>query len=100
MEPRIPIPKQEVANICRRYNVAELSLFGSVLREDFRPDSDIDVLIAFLPGKRPTLEAWIALHDELESIFAREVDLVERRLIVNPFRRHEILTTRRVLHAA
>jgi predicted nucleotidyltransferase len=100
MAPRIPIPKQELADICRRYAIAELSLFGSVLRDDFGPTSDIDILIVFAPGQRPPLEQWIALHDEMEALFNRPVDLVERRLIINPFRRHEILTTRQVLHAA
>jgi hypothetical protein len=100
MEPRIPIPTRELADICRRYAIAELSLFGSVLRDDFGPNSDIDLLIVFAPGQRPPLEKWIALHDEMEALFNRPVDLVERRLIINPFRRHEILTTRRVLHAA
>ncbi len=95
------IPSEAIEAFCRKHRVQEFSLFGSVLRDDFRPDSDVDVLVAFAPGQRPTLEGWIAMRDELAALFEnREIDLVERRRVTNPFRRHEIISTRRVLYAA
>jgi predicted nucleotidyltransferase len=100
MVAQIPIPQDRIAEFCRKWQVRELSLFGSILRDDFREDSDVDVLVALAPGRRVPLEQWLAMEDELRSIFRREIDLVERRLVVNPFRRHHILTHRRVLYAA
>ena len=90
----------EIAAFCRKWDVAELAVFGSILREDFGPESDVDVLIAFRRGARMTFEGYLDMRDELSAMFGREVDLVEKRLITNPFRRHEILTTRKVLYAA
>jgi predicted nucleotidyltransferase len=89
-----------IDDFCRRWNLRELSLFGSVLRDDFGPDNDVDVLVSFLPGHGMTLESYMEMRDELQRIFGRDVDLVEKRLVRNPFRRHEILTTRRILYAA
>jgi len=100
MTANLPIPAERIADFCRKWNVAELSLFGSILRDDFRPDSDVDVLVAFPPGFSPSLEDWLAMEDELQAMFGREIDLVERRCVTNPFRRYEILTTRRILYAA
>lgn len=96
----INIPSDRIAEFCRKWRIKEFSLFGSVLRDDFRPDSDVDILVAFEPGATPQLEPWLDMRDELVAIFGREIDLVERRLVTNPFRRYEILTTRRVLYAA
>lgn len=100
MTSKPPIPHDRIADFCRKWGIAEFSLFGSVLRDDFRDDSDVDVLVAFMPGVDHDIEQWIAMEEELKIIFARNVDLVERRSVRNPFRRHEILTTRRVLYAA
>ncbi len=100
-EPRIPFSKEAVIAFCDKYGVAEFSLFGSVLRDDFRPDSDVDVLVAFKhdsPGI--TFENLPDMLDELAEIFGREVDLVERRRVTNPYKRFHILTTRQVVHAA
>jgi len=80
--------------------VQELSLFGSVLRDDFRPDSDVDVLISFAPDTDWDYWNWPEMLDELREIFGREVDLVVKESLRNPFRRHRILTEREVLHAA
>ena len=92
---------QEVEAFCRRHGVVELSIFGSVLRDDFRPDSDVDVLISLKPGQTLTPESYLDMRDELSALFGgREIDLVQKRLLVNPFRRHEILRTREVLYAA
>lgn len=98
--PAIEIPEQRIAEFCRRWKVAELGLFGSVLREDFRPDSDIDVLVSLAPDAHWSLFEWMDMIDELKSIFGRQVHLVSRRSLRNPFRRHEILRTVKVIHAA
>ena len=77
-----------------------MALFGSVLREDFRPDSDIDVLVSFEPGGGIDFDNRVEMQDELAEIFGRGVDLVEKETVRNPFRRHNILTTREVVYAA
>jgi predicted nucleotidyltransferase len=78
-----------------------LSLFGSVLRDDFGPESDIDLLVSFMPGAAMTFESFLQMKEELSILFSgRTIDLVEKRLVRNPFRRHEILTTRQVVYAA
>jgi predicted nucleotidyltransferase len=96
----IDISMDRVAAFCRKWAVAELAVFGSVLRDDFRPDSDVDVLVTFRPGAAMTFEGYLDMRDVLRGIFGREVDLVEKRLVTNPFRRHEILTEKKVLYAA
>ena len=101
--PRIPIPMPEIAAFCQKWKITEFSLFGSVLRDDLRPDSDVDVLVVFEPDATPPLEEWLDLLDmldELKAIFGREVDLVEKRLLQSPFGRHQILNTRRGVYAA
>ena len=101
VQTRIDVSMQQVEQFCRRHGVQELALFGSVLRDDFSPDSDIDVLVTLQPGQTMTLEKYLDMRDELSAMFGgREVDLVQKRLLKNPFRRHEILTTREVLYAA
>jgi predicted nucleotidyltransferase len=97
---RIEIPMAKIEAFCRKWNLSEFSLFGSILRDDFGADSDVDVLIAFKPGSAMTLEGYIGMTDELRPIFGREIDLVEKRFVRNPFRRYEILTTRQVLYVA
>lgn len=97
----LSIPFDRISDFCRKWGVVEFSIFGSILRDDFRADSDVDVLVAYDRGRKPNLEEWIAMRDELQAMFGgHEIDLVERRAVVNPFRRYEILTTRRVLYAA
>jgi predicted nucleotidyltransferase len=100
----IPLPldvdRQRLAGLCRRWQIAELALFGSVLRGDFGPASDIDVLVTFAPEATHSLFDLLALQDELQEFFGRPVDLVEKRALRNPFRRHEILRTAQVLYAA
>ncbi len=75
-------------------------MYMSVLRDNFMPDSDIDVLVDSEPGQVMTIERFLAIRDELESLFGRAVDLVEKPLLRNPYRRNEILRTREVLYAA
>ena len=97
---KINIPLKQIEDFCRRWKIKEFSLFGSVLREDFRPDSDIDVLVSFEPDGGINFDNRVDMLDELAEIFGRQVDLVEKDGIRNPFRRHEILTTKEVVYAA
>jgi hypothetical protein len=76
-----------------------MSLFGSVLRDDFKPDSDIDVLVTFSSEAQWSLWDFPQMQDELKAIFGREVDIVEKDALKNPFRGHSILTTRQVVYA-
>lgn len=98
---RVPLDLERIAEFCRRWGVRELALFGSVLRDDFDPErSDVDVLFRFLPGVRAGVEADLDMRDEIEAIFGRKVDLVEARLVKNPFRRHSIFSEARTIYAA
>lgn len=85
MSARIPIDKEAIAAFCRKWHVIELALFGSVLRDDFRPDSDVDVLVTFAPGHVPGLK-FIAMEDELSQILGRKVDLQTPKSISSFFR--------------
>ena len=96
----IDIPLEKIENFCRRWKIKEFALFGSVLREDFSPDSDIDVLVTFEPDRGISFDNRVDMLDELIEIFGREVDLVEKNFIRNPFRRHEILKNKEVVYAA
>jgi predicted nucleotidyltransferase len=71
---RVDVPKEKIAEICQQYHIRKLSLFGSVLRDDFRPDSDVDILVEFEPDHTPGL-AFIDIQDELSQILGRKVDL-------------------------
>ena len=94
------IDPQRLDDFCRRYRVAELSLFGSILREDFGPASDVDVLIALCSGVTMTLEADMAMREELSAMFeGRSVDMVRREYLKNPYRKAEIMRTREILYA-
>ncbi len=96
----INIPPDLLAAFCTKWKVAELSLFGSVLREDFGADSDVDVLVEFLPDAPYGIDEHVEMIAELREIFGRPVDLVRAGSLKNPFRRREIMSTRRVIHAA
>ena len=89
-----------VPAFCKRWGIVELAVFGSALRPDFGARSDIDVLVSFAPDALRGVDEQVAMRDELESMFGRRVDFVTRASLRNPFRRQEILRTRRVLHAA
>ncbi len=70
----IEFPREPIAEFCRRHHIRKLSLFGSILRDDFQPQSDIDVLVEFAPGARTGL-AFIRMEDELSDLLGRKVDL-------------------------
>ncbi len=100
---RIPVDHDAVASFCERWKIAELALFGSVLREDFRPESDVDVLVRFGPGASWSLLDHGAMEEELSEILRRKVDLVSRRAVEkssNRIRRKAILESAQTLYAA
>ncbi len=99
----ISIPNEQIAAFCQRWNITHLALFGSVLRHDFGPDSDIDVLVTFSPDSRRTLSDMVTMQEELEQLFGRRVDLINRRTIErssNYIRRREILGSARTIYVA
>jgi predicted nucleotidyltransferase len=96
----IMLPIEQIKAFCVRFGVEEFSLFGSVLRDDFGPDSDVDVMLQFRAGHGFTFENTPEIYDALKKIFGREVDVIEKGRIKNPFRRHAIMSSYRVIHAA
>ena len=98
---KIEVPEQQIADFCRRWKITELALFGSVLREDFGPESDVDVLVRFAPDHGWSLFDHVEMQEELKEILGRDVDLVNRQAIEqshNPIRRKEILESAEVVH--
>jgi len=77
----IPVSREQLAEFCAKWQIAELRVFGSVLRDDFRPDSDLDLLVSFLPASNWSLLDHIAMEEELSRIVGRKVDLVSQRAI-------------------
>ncbi len=97
---RIQVPMDKITAFCQKWKIKEFSLFGSVLRDDFGADSDIDIIVSFHDNAGWDLFDWVDMIEELKVIFGRNVDLVEKGTIHNPFRRHSIMTSREVLYAA
>jgi uncharacterized protein len=92
----IEMPKEQIADFCRKWKIVELSLFGSVLRDDFRPDSDVDILVSFSSDAEWSLLDHMAMEEEMSAILGRKVDLVSRKAIErseNYIRRKAILET-------
>ncbi|MBM4036620.1 MAG: nucleotidyltransferase family protein [Planctomycetes bacterium] len=85
----IEIPNDMIAEFCRRHHIRKLSLFGSVVREDFGPESDVDVLVEFEPGHTPGL-AFFAMQRELSELLGRRVDLNTPECL-SRYYRHEVL---------
>jgi predicted nucleotidyltransferase len=103
LELPLELSREDLAKFCRRWKVTEFALFGSALRQDFGPDSDIDVLVTFSPKARWSLFDLVQMQEELEKIFGRPVDLVEREAITqspNYIRRKNILQSAQVIYAA
>lgn len=100
MKRKFSIPRKKIAEFCKRWSVTEFSLFGSVLRDDFRPDSDIDVMVSIDPKAHIGLFEIAEMMIELEGMFKRPVDLIEKEGLRNPYRRSEILRTAKVIYAA
>ncbi len=98
----INLPMEQIRAFCQKWQVTEFALFGSVLRDDFRPDSDIDVMVQFHPDAHPTFSTLDQMETELTTIFERDVDLITRQGIAasrNYLRRHAILSSAQVIYA-
>ena len=101
--PKIELPSDGIATFCECWKIVEFALFGSVLSDDFRPDSDVDVLVTFAPEARWILLDFVRMKQDLETILARKVDLVSRRGVEashNYIRRQAILSSAQVVHVA
>ena len=93
---QIQLPTDKICNFCQHWQVQELDAFGSVLRDDFRPDSDIDLLVEFMPEARHSLLDLVQMELELAEMFNRDVDLVSKSAVQqssNWIRREAILST-------
>lgn len=95
---RVRVPREEVAEFCRRHHIRKLSLFGSVLREDFCNESDVDVLVEFEPGYVPGLK-FFSMEEELSGILGRKVDLNTSRFL-SPYFREQVLAEAEVQYVA
>ncbi|MBN1509120.1 MAG: nucleotidyltransferase family protein [Sedimentisphaerales bacterium] len=100
MKTHLQLDRSVLAEFCRRWRIRELSVFGSALRDDFNPNSDLDFLVSFEPGTPLDIDRLVDMKEELEARFGRPVDLVEKKAMRNPWRKHEILKTRQVIYAA
>jgi predicted nucleotidyltransferase len=99
LPPKIAADSQAIEAFCAQYGVKELALFGSVLREDFDDQSNVDILVEFLPGHGFTFDNTPDIIDDLTQIFGRRVDVVEARCIRNTYRRDAIMRSKRVIYA-
>lgn len=96
----LPIPTQGLESLCRRWKIQQFSVIGSVLRPDFRADSDVDVVVTFQPDATWDLFDIVRLRDELALLFGRSIDLIEEHAVRNPYMLASIRQTKRVLYAA
>jgi uncharacterized protein len=99
----IELPIQSIEAFCHKWQIDELALFGSVVRDDFQPDSDIDVMVKFNAQSHPTFASLDRMEDELKSILGRDVDLITRKGVEssrNYIRRNNILSSAQVIYAA
>ena len=97
----VELPRTELEAFCKKWKIRELAVFGSALRDDFQPDSDLDVLVTFTGEARWTLWDVIAAEQELSEIVGRPVDLVERNAVENSenwIRRNNILNSARIIY--
>ena len=103
MSPRIALDRNQIAEFCQRHHIRKLSLYGSVLRDDFRPDSDVNVMVEFERGHEPDLMRLVRIQEELSEILGRKADLVEREAVENSenyIRRRHILQSLETVYVA
>lgn len=100
MDPHIQFNREELAAFCRKWRIRELSLFGSALRDDFGPESDLDFLVSFEPEAGWDLWDLVAMREDLIALAGRDVDMAVKEALRNPYRRKEILSNRKVIHVA
>ncbi len=99
----IHLPMDQISEFCQTWQVTEFAIFGSVLREDFHANSDIDILITFSPTAKRGLTETLKMHDELQEIFNRKVDLIVKSALErseNWLRRKKILESAQIIYAA
>ena len=96
----VEIPEHAIREFAERWGIQSIALFGSVLRDDFDKNSDVDVLVSLQPGNDADLFDLIKMKHELQGLFGRPVDLVEREALVNPYRKEESLKHNRTIYAA
>lgn len=102
IEARLGVPLQTLTDFCQRHHIAELSVFGSILRDDFKPTSDVDFLVTFASDARIGLLEFNQIEESLKELLHREVDLVSKRAIENSenwIRRQNILGSAEVIYA-
>lgn len=95
---RTGVTPDRISEFCHRWGVSEFSLFGSVVRDDFHPGSDVDVMVRLDPDRPHGPWDWVEMIEELQALFGRKVDLTSPRILENPFRRQTILRDLRVIH--
>jgi uncharacterized protein len=101
--PRIPLDREQIAAFCKKWKIVEFSLFGSVLTDDFRPDSDVDVMVEFVADAPWTLLDMVDMEEELKKMFGRKIDLLTRSSVMqseNYLMRKSILASTRMVYAA
>ena len=101
MKTDLALPIEQINKFCQQWHIIELSLFGSILRDDFHADSDIDILVAFAPTANWSLLDRAQMQEELETLLSKRVDLISKRAIdrsSNPIRRPEILSTSQTIY--
>lgn len=99
----LELPITEIQNFCQRWHITEFALFGSVLRENFRPDSDIDILVTFDPNFQRTLTHTLQMREELQTLFDRNVDVLVKTALErseNWLRRQNILESAQIIYVA
>ena len=94
----LSVEQSKIENICRKFNIIELSIFGSAIRKDFRPESDIDLLVTYKPKSKITLFDEADLSNEFSELFNREIDIVDIRGLRNPIRKEQILANREIIY--
>src|ERR1700681_619359 len=98
---RLEVTPTALAAFCQRWHIAKLEVFGSIVREDFRTESDVAFLVSFEPGGGPEGFGWFQIKDELAKLIGRRVDVLDRRLVEqsrNLYRRHHILNEATPVH--
>ena len=94
----LSVEQSKIENICKKFNIIELSIFGSAIRKDFRPESDIDLLVTYKPKSKITLFDEADLSNEFSELFNREIDIVDIRGLRNPIRKEQILANREIIY--
>lgn len=100
IHPALEVSREAITAFCEKWKVAELALFGSAARGEMRPESDIDLMVKFLPGEEWSLWDFAEMQEQLKDLLGRDVDLVEEGTIRNPFRRRSIRADLTVFYAA